>query len=135
MQRQPPNRIVQARNQAKISLAERDRELQCSQAAHAQAEAKLKAELQRRQATLTSCKAEVDRLQTEVQSLQGSQQAAQHGKAEQMKASQAEVQSSKDMVAVMLKSLAIMCRLTLRSTAAMRAGGPALRMQIELQTA
>ena len=115
---------MQLRTSAKLSTSGRERERQTLQATHEQAEGKLKAELQKKNSLLSSCKADAERLRAEVQSLKAEQNRAAEGHGQTAETLQEQALSCQKMAGSILRCLSMACRLTLRSSAAMRAGAP-----------
>lgn len=113
---------MQARNSAKLSTSGQERELQTLQATNEQAESKLKAELQKKQSLLSSCRADGERLRAEIQSVKAAQSSAEEGLTQQTEALQDQALYCQQVAVCILRCLVKTCRLTLRSSAAMRAG-------------
>ena len=115
---------MQVRTSAKLSTSGRERELQSLQAAHEQAETKLKADIQKKNSLLSSCRADAEHLRAEIQSLKAEQNLAAEGHAQTAEALQEQALTCQKVAGCILRCLGTACRLTLRSSAAMRAGEP-----------
>jgi hypothetical protein len=116
---------VQALSSAKLCTSAHAKELQTLQTAHEQAESKLRAELQKKQVLLSTCRSDSERLRDEIQSLKAAQKAAAVNHAQHTEALQGHA-ICQNGAACILRCLAMACRITLRSSAAMRAGALAL---------
>lgn len=113
---------LQTRNSAKLSTSGHARELHALQTSHEQAESKLKSDVQKKQSLLNSARADGERMRAEIERLKAACTGVTEGHEQHTEELEEKALFCQQAAACILRCLVMSCRLTLRSSAAMRAG-------------